>query len=407
MKRSSSKVLESAAKHKEPQRIHPFFAEKPKEPMKRPIRWISSVDSVLFGKSLGNEQGRSKIAAFDLDSTLITTKSGRVHAKDENDWQWWHSSVQSKIENLHQEGYKIVIFSNQNGLNTDTRINGFKSKAAAILSQLSIPVWIFAALHKDGYRKPCTGMWDLLEKEANDDVQIDRSNSLFIGDAAGRQDGWKPKVKKDHSCADRKFAANIGIEFKTPEEFFLNEPKAPFTWGPFDPHIIDKDATLSIPKLGSEPHVVVFVGYPASGKSKFANKYLVPKGYIHVNQDTLKTRKKCIEAVKKALDERKSVVIDNTNPEASTRALYIRLAKDSGVPIHCFYFTADEHLSRHNNYYRALNPPHDREVLSDIVFRTFKAKLQEPNESEGFDTIHKIPFVFEGSDLEGWQKWWI
>ena len=26
--------------------------------------------------------------------------------------------------------------------------------------------------------------------------------------------------KKDHSCSDRKFAANIGIMFHTPEEFF-------------------------------------------------------------------------------------------------------------------------------------------------------------------------------------------
>ncbi|OAD78705.1 hypothetical protein PHYBLDRAFT_107877, partial [Phycomyces blakesleeanus NRRL 1555(-)] len=389
-------------------RVHPFFTEKPKNnSMKRSIRWISTVDSVLFGKSSGNEQGRSKIAAFDLDGTLITTKSGRVHAKDENDWQWWHTSVQSKIENLHQQGYKIVVFSNQNGLNTETRINGFKSKAAAILSQISIPVCIFAALHKDIYRKPSTGMWDLLEKEANDGVIIDKSNSLFVGDAAGRQDGWKPKLKKDHSCVDRKFAANIGIEFKTPEEFFLNEPKAPFTWGPFDPHIIDKDSTLNIPELGPKPHVVVFVGCPASGKSRFAKKYLVPKGYIYVNQDTLKTRNKCVAVAKEAIEEGKSVVIDNTNPEASTRALYIRLAKNAGVSVHCLYFTADEHLSRHNNYYRALNPPHDREVLGDIVFRTYKAKLQEPKESEGFDTIHKIPFIFEGPDLEGWQKWWI
>lgn len=33
----------------------------------------------------------------------------------------------------------------------------------------------------------------------------------------------------------RKFAANIGIQFYTPEEFFLKESKAPFTWGEFIP----------------------------------------------------------------------------------------------------------------------------------------------------------------------------
>lgn len=39
----------------------------------------------------------------------------------------------------------------------------------------------------------------------------------------------------------RKFAANIGIAFKTPEEFFLDEPAAPFEWGQKDPKIWLKD----------------------------------------------------------------------------------------------------------------------------------------------------------------------
>jgi hypothetical protein len=32
--------------------------------------------------------------------------------------------------------------------------------------------------------------------------------------------------------------------------------------------------------------VVVFVGYPASGKSTFAKKWLITNGYAHVNQVT-------------------------------------------------------------------------------------------------------------------------
>lgn len=36
------------------------------------------------------------------------------------------------------------------------------------------------------YRKPCTGMWDYLESTENGDIKIDRSQSVYVGDAAGR-----------------------------------------------------------------------------------------------------------------------------------------------------------------------------------------------------------------------------
>ncbi|KAG0172213.1 hypothetical protein DFQ30_010907 [Apophysomyces sp. BC1015] len=253
------------------------------------------------------------------------------------------------------------------------------------------------------------GMWDWVEEQANDGVVIDKKESFYVGDAAGRADGWKPQMKKDHACADRKFAANIGLPFHTPEAFFLGEAEAAFSWGSFNPHEYPRTLPLlsssSSPIVAKGTEVIVFVGYPSSGKSYFAQKYLVSEGYEYVNQDVLKSRDKCVKACKAALASNKSVVIDNTNPEASTRTLYIKLAQLAGVPVRCFHFTADEHLSRHNNLYRAIPPsPNGREVLSDIVFRTFKSKFQEPHESEGFDEIKKINFVFDGSDIQ-WQSW--
>lgn len=59
--------------------------------------------------------------------------------------------------------------------------------------------------------------------------------------------------------------------------------------------------------------MVILVGMPASGKSTFAKKYFVSRGYAHVNQDTLGTKAKCIKAAKQALDEGKSVIVSLSN----------------------------------------------------------------------------------------------
>lgn len=79
-----------------------------------------------------------------------------------------------------------------------------------------------AATHGDQYRKPSLGMWDYFCKNLlGEDIKtVDKKKSFYCGDAAGR-----PKTatrKKDFSDTDRKFAINIGIGFKTPDELFLN-----------------------------------------------------------------------------------------------------------------------------------------------------------------------------------------
>ncbi|KAI8091750.1 polynucleotide kinase 3 phosphatase-domain-containing protein [Thamnidium elegans] len=381
--------------------------------MKKTIKWVHSLESVLIAKTKGSEVCKNKVAAFDLDGTLITTKSGNTYAKNESDWKWWHASVPQKMKSLHNEGFKIVLFSNQNGLNSDKKINSFKYKMETILGQVEIPVIFLAALKKDRYRKPMTGMWDWFVE--NNQEPIDKSLCFYVGDAAGRQANWKSSYKKDHSCCDRKFADNIQIDFFTPEEYFLNEPKAEFSWGGFHPkqHLaLDVPLyTPDTPLIVKDPELIICVGYPASGKSSFVKTHVVPHGYVYVNQDTLKTRDKCVKACKQALSEGKSVVVDNTNPEASTRNLYIKLAKDANVPVRCFYFGDNEDLAQHNNYYRALyKSAEKRDVLSIIAYRTFKSKLQEPTAHEGYTEVKRIQFKFNSAskqDIDIWSQWWV
>ncbi|EPB73055.1 polynucleotide kinase 3 phosphatase [Ancylostoma ceylanicum] len=100
-------------------------------------------------------------------------------------------------------------------------------------------------------------MWKELE-EANGNVSIDISKSLYVGDAAGRHK-TKIRPKKDHSCADRFFASNLGVTFSTPEEFFLGK-KTPEPWGPpnFDPvTYLDAKKPLLEPEGKTLPDFVV------------------------------------------------------------------------------------------------------------------------------------------------------
>jgi bifunctional polynucleotide phosphatase/kinase len=129
-----------------------------------------------------------------------------------------------------------------------------------VFNQLDFPISIYAATEKDIFRKPRIGMWtELLDDCDISPGDLDLPNSIFVGDAGGRlASGGKPK---DFSCSDRysllpyfapilgarhwpcctctddthrNFAANVGITFHTPEEYFLGEAPRPFETT-FDP----------------------------------------------------------------------------------------------------------------------------------------------------------------------------
>lgn len=96
----------------------------------------------------------------------------------------------------------------------------------------------------------------------------------------------------------------------------------------------------------------MLVGPPAAGKSSFVRKHLVPAGYVPVNQDTLKSRERCVALARATLESGGRAAIDNTNANVETRSHYVALARLHRVPIRCFWFQASEHQARHMNVYR-------------------------------------------------------
>lgn len=312
-----------------------------------------------------------KIAAFDLDDTIIATASGNRFAKNESDWRWWHPSVPSKLRKIHSEGYAVVFISNQAAvsLKSDPKLpngmrslNNWKAKVTNVLTTLDLPITVFAATGHDLFRKPRPGMWEkLLESYAlADGGSVDLTHSIFVGDAAGRAGDKSRKVKKDHSCSDRDLAANVGIAFQTPEEYFLGDEPKPFERNLNPSEYLDVELTTDTevsPLVFTKKHdveIVLFCGSPGAGKSTFYWTFMQPLGYERVNQDLLKTRDKCIKVATQHVEDKEAVVVDNTNADKDTRALWIKLATKLNVPIRLVHFTASAKLCEHNDTVRAL-----------------------------------------------------
>ncbi|XP_018418296.1 PREDICTED: bifunctional polynucleotide phosphatase/kinase [Nanorana parkeri] len=369
--------------------------------------WEEHGKLLVFNKK--GVQASSKIAGFDIDGTIITTKSGKVFPTSADDWRILYPEIPKKLKELLKDGYKVVFLTNQMGISRGKlRPEVFKAKVEAVLDELSIPVQVFVATGMGIYRKPVTGMWDYLCEKANDGIKVQKEDCLYVGDAAGRPANWAPgRKKKDFSCSDRLFALNIGIPFYTPEEFFLGWKKAQFQFPAFDPKKLDQNGALCDPPssslVSSSAEVVVTVGFPGAGKSTFIKEHLLQKGYACANRDTLGTWQKCVAACEEALKNGKSIVIDNTNPDVESRGRYISCAQKAGVPIRCFLFTATIEQAKHNNRFREMTFTGKGHVsVNDMVINSYKSKFVAPSLNEGFNEILKINFVpsFKNPELK-------
>lgn len=196
-------------------------------PVALPAGWKCESNSILAWESLrgrraGGSLAGTRIAGFDFDNCLCRTSMNQSTSS----WSLKYSNVYSKLHDLHQRGYKIVIFTNESlerFKNADPIRKTVTKKCARLEAFCDgfpdpTPIHVLVAVRgtsKQSHpcRKPNRGMWDYLIREhVGNVIDVDTAASFYVGDAAGRA--------TDFSDSDKQFAENVGVTFYTDNDFF-------------------------------------------------------------------------------------------------------------------------------------------------------------------------------------------
>jgi bifunctional polynucleotide phosphatase/kinase len=322
-----------------------------------------------------------KIYGFDLDGTIIKTKSGKKFPISNKDWIIWHDNVKTKIKELYEKKYILVIISNQKGIGTGkVDSEEWMVKVTNIITELDVPFNVYASIGSNYYRKPLPKIWNLIDGNI--------SKSKYCGDACGRVD--------DFSNSDYAFAHNIGLKFSSPDRLFLKKKeklgkiKLPFD---IDYGYGDSDYNDFLNKIKiSGKSMVIMVGYSGSGKSFVAKKISEKYNCKIINRDTLKTLNKCQKVCNNECKNGYSVIIDNTNMDVKSRKVFIDIAKKYGIYVVVIKMNVSFEQSWHQNLYRALTCTKDvyQKHVPKIAYYRCRKIYEEPSKDESIDEIIKV-----------------
>ncbi len=284
-------------------------------PVKISGKWYRPASSLFLYVSDGIVS-TGNLACFDLDWTLARTC--------EAEWPKTPSDIKllpnrsSTLKLLREKGYTIVIFTNQKST-TENKVQFNYERVNNFINLIpDIPIILFMSTSEDIYRKPNVGMYQILLQ-----MIPPITSGFYCGDAAGRS--------QDFSDSDTNFAKNTGMKFYTPEQIFLPVQRLK----PLP------EAAMTDIELPAGKNMVLFVGMPGSGKTTYYQQKLAPLGYVHVNQDVLKTKNKVLKLTRETAEKGLNVCIDATNPGQDKRQEFYNLAALHGYNIVVIYFVRD------------------------------------------------------------------
>jgi bifunctional polynucleotide phosphatase/kinase len=324
-------------------------------------------------------------AAFDLDYTIIKTKSGKVFPRDKDDWLYLYDNTVSFLRDLSNT-HNIVIFTNQSGFKKTVKKEVFMEKIINIIKDLSIPIRIYISVQSGYFRKPLTGMWGLYKSQSQSTTSSSsvsqstvNSDDFYCGDACGR--------KGDFSNTDYLFSHNIGINFYTPEQMFLKKKEH---LEPLYPkYLADNIGEIDDIVLPTTSKIMILMcGYPGCGKSSISRTFGIPLSGIDIQGTKSKSKKFILEQLKNSLN----VVVDNTNHTKTNRNEYIELGKKYDYHCVIIYIDNDIEYCYYMNQLRCELSKGETKLVPKIAYHTLKKRFEIPDESE-CDTLIQLNFL--------------
>ena len=360
---------------------------------------VSNSDIVVIEYEDGDPDGdplefkyTNKILALDYDHTLVRPNNGRTFQKDIDDYEFMFDNIEDKLLKYEKDGYCIVVFTNQ------TKSWKLDQIDSVFYDDLNVFYKIYSGITKK-YKKPNKYMFDLFISndgkgfpDGSKKLEIDYENSIYVGDALGRKNDWS-------DCA-LLFAKNCGLKYMSPEMFFTGKEKD------IKMPVQINNIPFRTPEPGqltganNRTDLIIMVGYPASGKTTYANyfKDVIIDGkekYMVLHGDILKTESKIKKGIKEALHAGKSIVIDATNPSAKKRNTFIEYAYKikSDIFLKIIHIPDNIDICMERNIKREV-------VVPRIAFYMYRKNFEPPTLMELEFEINGLPVCLSGNVYE-------
>jgi len=143
---------------------------------------------------------------------------------------------------------------------------------------------------------------------------------------------------------------------------------------------------------------IILIGIQGSGKTTFYRDRL-GGSHVHINLDTLRTRRREGLLLQECLDSKRPFVVDNTNPTIEARRRYLEPSQAAGVLEVGYYFATDIQTALERNARRL-----GRECVPPKAIRATRNRIERPSLEEGFAELFYLQSLADGGFIvESWK----